>query len=54
VYIYKVLKEIHPEIGISRKAMNVMNGFILDSFDQICQEASKLARYSKRQTIGHQ
>jgi histone H2B len=48
VYIYKVLKEVHPEIGISRKAMNIMNSFMLDSFDQICLEGARLARYTKR------
>jgi len=53
VYIYKVLKEIHPEIGISKKAMNIMNGFLLDSFDQICTEGAKLARYRKARTVGH-
>ena len=53
IYIYKVLKEVHPELGISRKAMAIMNSFMLDSFDQICLEGSKLARYSKKKTIGH-
>jgi histone H2B len=25
IYIYKVLKQVHTEIGISKKAMNIMN-----------------------------
>ena len=28
LYIYKVLKQVHPEIGISRRAMNIMNSFM--------------------------
>ena len=51
LYIYKVLKQVHPEIGISRKAMNIMNSFINDTFDRIALEASKLVRFSKRRTL---
>ena len=25
IYIYRVLKQVHPDVGISRKAMAVMN-----------------------------
>ena len=27
-YIYKVLKQVHPDTGISKKAMSIMNEFI--------------------------
>jgi len=29
-YIYKVLKQVHPDTGISRKAMIIMDNFIND------------------------
>ena len=45
LYIYKVLKQVHPEIGISRKAMSIMNSFIHDTFDKLALEASKLVRF---------
>ena len=48
IYIYKVLKQVHPETGISKKAMAIMNSFISDSFDRITNEASKLVRYTKK------
>nr|BAD84179.1 histone H2B [Paramecium caudatum] len=51
LYIYKVLRQVHPEIGISRKAMNIMNSFINDIFDRIALEASKLVRFNKRRTL---
>eukprot|EP01023_Acetabularia_acetabulum_P010568 TRINITY_DN1480_c0_g1_i1.p2 TRINITY_DN1480_c0_g1~~TRINITY_DN1480_c0_g1_i1.p2 ORF type:complete len:121 (+),score=30.17 TRINITY_DN1480_c0_g1_i1:163-525(+) len=51
MYIYKVLKQVHPEVGISSKAMSIMNSFINDIFEQIAGEASKLARYNKKPTI---
>lgn len=50
-YIYKVLKQVHPDTGISRKAMIIMDNFINDIFERIAAEASKLARYNKRHTI---
>ncbi|KAJ3036473.1 hypothetical protein HDV00_002715 [Rhizophlyctis rosea] len=50
-YIYKVLKQIHPDLGASCKAMSIMNSFINDIFERIAGEASKLASYNKRSTI---
>ena len=50
-YIYKVLKQVHPETGISNKAMSIMNSFVNDIFERIATEASKLASYNKRSTI---
>lgn len=50
IYIYKVLKQIHPDTGISSKAMSVMNSFVTDIFERIAGEASRLA-HNKRSTI---
>jgi len=50
-YIYKVLKQVHPETGISKRGMSIMNSFINDIFDRIAVEASKLARYNKKATL---
>jgi len=30
IYIYKVLKQVHPDTGISSKAMTIMNSFVND------------------------
>ncbi|XP_035735990.1 histone H2B-like [Vespa mandarinia] len=51
IYIYKVLKQVHPDTGISSKAMSIMNSFINDVFERIATEASRLAHYNKRSTI---
>ncbi|CAA7389629.1 unnamed protein product [Spirodela intermedia] len=51
MYIFKVLKQVHPDIGISSKAMGIMNSFINDIFEKLAQEASRLARYNKKPTI---
>ncbi|XP_010427020.1 PREDICTED: histone H2B.4 [Camelina sativa] len=51
IYIFKVLKQVHPDVGISGKAMGIMNSFINDIFEKLAQESSKLARYNKKPTI---
>jgi len=50
-YIYKVLKQVHPETGISNKGMSVLNSFVNDLFERIATEASKLAAYGKKSTL---
>ena len=50
-YIYKVLKQVHPDTGISSRAMSVMNSLSNDVFQRLATEASKLAQNNKRPTI---
>merc|ERR1712083_1156741 len=45
IYIYKVLKQVHPDTGVSSKAMSIMNSFVNDIFERIAAEASRLAHY---------
>uniref|UniRef100_UPI00398E9653 histone H2B 1/2-like n=1 Tax=Pristiophorus japonicus TaxID=55135 RepID=UPI00398E9653 len=47
IYIYKV----HPDTGISSKAMGIMNSVVNDILEPIAGEASRLAHYNKRRTI---
>ncbi|XP_033096182.1 late histone H2B.L4-like [Anneissia japonica] len=51
IYIYKVLKQVHPDTGISSRAMGIMNSFVNDIFERIAAEASRLAQYNKKSTI---
>merc|ERR1712176_1305996 len=51
LYVYKVLKQVHPDVGISRRAMNVMNSLMNDTFDRLCSEAAGLVRVSGRRTM---
>ena len=51
IYIYKVLKQVNPDTGVSSKAMSIMNSFVNDLFERIAAEASRLAHYNKRSTI---
>ena len=50
-YVYKVLKQVHPDTGVSNRAMSIMNSFVNDTFERIAAEAGRLARYNKKGTI---
>ena len=47
----QVLKQVHPDTGISSKAMSILNSFIADIFDKIATETATLARYNKKPTV---
>jgi histone H2B len=51
INIFKVLKQVHSDTGISSKVMSIMNFFINDIFERIAAEAFRLAHYNKRSTI---
>ena len=51
IYIYKVLKQVHPDTGMSKKGMSVMNSFIKDVEFKLSEEGGKLARYNKSKTL---
>ena len=51
IYIYKVLKQVHPDTGISSKAMSIMNSMVNDVFEKLAQEAVSLSTRNKRLTV---
>ena len=51
MYIYKVLKQVHPDTRSSKKAMSIMNSFINDIFEWIASQARTLSRYNKKMTL---
>lgn len=50
-YIFKVLKQVHPNTSITRRSMNIMDTYIGDQLEALVREASVLAQSNKRQTI---
>ena len=50
-YIFKVLKQVHPETRISKKSIAIMNNLVTDTFDRVANEAGKLCRMTKTQTL---
>lgn len=50
-YIYRVLKQVHPQSGISKKAMAIMDSLIKESFERIASESGRLCKYSNKATL---
>ncbi|VDO79376.1 unnamed protein product [Heligmosomoides polygyrus] len=50
VYIYRVLKQVHPDTGVSSKAMSIMNSFVNDVFERIAAEASRQSHIAMART----
>jgi histone H2B len=40
INIFKVLKQVHPDTGISSKAMSIMNSFVNDIFERVSIDSS--------------
>ena len=51
MYVYKVLKQVHPDTSVSSKATGIMNSFVNDIFERIAGKASRLMHYNKHSTI---
>jgi len=51
-YIYKVLKQVHPDHSISKKAMTILNTFVYDQIDRLSTSANDLIQVNKTKTIG--
>lgn len=51
-YIYKVLKQVHPDTAVSTKAMAIMNGVVNDMLERLVTESSRLTKQNKAQTVG--
>ncbi|XP_050109602.1 histone H2B.2-like [Malus sylvestris] len=51
IYVYKVLKQVHPGMGVSSKAMTVLNNLMNDMFEKLADEAARLTTYTARKTL---
>ena len=47
IYIYKVLKQVHPDTGISSKSMSIMNSFVRDQFEKIARQVKVICKFLK-------
>lgn len=51
IFIHRVMKDVHPDMKMSTRAMGIVNSFINDMFERLASEASRLAKYSRRPTL---
>ena len=50
-YIFRVLKQVHPELSMTNKAMRVMNDFMHDIFTRLVDEAAGLVKVANKSTL---
>jgi histone H2B len=50
-YIYKILKNVHPKMRISKQAMAIMNSQVNDTFERIASQAFQMARLTKSNAL---
>ncbi|XP_069083214.1 histone H2B-like [Pleurodeles waltl] len=50
-FIYKVFKQVHPDLTLSLDAMKILDSINGDVFERVASEAARLALYNKRSTI---
>jgi len=50
-YTYKVLKQVHKDLGMSKKSMIIFDNFISDILERLAGESSKLAKRQKKTTL---
>jgi len=50
-YTYKVLKQVHKDLGMSKKSMVIFDNFIFDILERLAGESSKLAKREKKTTL---
>ena len=50
-YIFRVLKQVHPDTIISAPALEVMNDYVNDIFNRVMDEAVILMEINKRGTL---
>ena len=43
-YLHRTLKSVHPDLGISQKAMDIADSMMHDMYDRITAEAARLLR----------
>jgi len=48
IYVYKVLKQVHPDTGISIKAISI---YFVNEIERISADSCRLAHYNRRSTI---
>ncbi|CAM9874444.1 unnamed protein product, partial [Ascophyllum nodosum] len=52
-YIYKVLKQVHPDTGISKRGMSIMNPFINDVFERVAASQASSPAITRKLPCPH-
>ena len=47
----EVLRQVHPKLTISKRSLQILNSLVNDSFEKIAEEAQRLVKRNRRQTL---
>lgn len=50
-YLFRVLKQVHPDLAISSKAMTIISNLMADMFERLAEDAARLSDYNKKSTM---
>lgn len=50
-YVWRVLKQVHPDLGVSGHAMQVLDMMMADMFERLADEAARLSKATGRATL---
>lgn len=50
-YLFLVMKQVHPDMGISSKVMVILSNLMQDMFERIAEEAARLQKTTARRTL---
>ena len=50
-FIFKLLKQVYAELGITTKGIAIIDSFVFDFFERVSSEAGKLCKANKSKTI---
>ena len=48
IYIFRVLRDVHPEVGISKSAMTTLNSIILELYRNLASASRELCQKVNR------
>ena len=51
IYIFRILKQTHPEIGISKIAVSTVNSLLIDLYKNISRTAVEISKKGKGRTL---
>ncbi|KAM0926661.1 hypothetical protein ACQ4PT_003657 [Festuca glaucescens] len=50
-FVYRVLKQVHPDLGASGKTMEILDMMMADMFERLAEEAARLVKHAGRATL---
>ena len=51
MYLHRVCKAVHPDLSISKRAMDVLQSFTADMFERLVVEAARITTKSGQATL---